>query len=313
VNEAIVKMFNFDNVEQMLAAGSISLWKEPKQREPLMAKLQKQGIVTNFETETITHDNQSLYVLFSTKLHGDNISGMVMNITEQKQAELKVLEYQKRLKNLANQLTITEEKVRKQIAVDLHDNVGQMLASIRMQMSRVTDLEENPELTIRMKNISQALLKSIQATREAIFDLSPPQLNEIGIYAAVEDWMKEQIEEKYNIRTSITGEQEKFNLDENTQFLVFRSIKELMINVVKHAGAKQLWVKFKINKKFLEITVQDDGIGFVYDPDLHKVKENVYGLFSIQERMFDLGGSITIDSGLDKGTQAKLTIPLVAN
>ena len=234
--------------------------------------------------------------------------GLSINITKQKRAELQIQEYQQRLKDLANQLTISEENIRKQIAVDLHDDVGQLLASSRMQLARVIDLEENPELEIRIKNVSQALLKAVQATREAIFNLSPPQLSEIGLYAAVHDWMKEQVEKKHNIHTHITGEG-IYHLDAKNKVLIFRSIKELIMNVVKHARAKRLMVEFITKKDMLEITVQDDGIGFNYNPDQVELKSN-YGLFSVQERMSDLGGSLIIDSVDDKGTKAKLLIPL---
>lgn len=232
------------------------------------------------------------------------------DITDRKLAEIKIDQYQQRLKGLANELTISEEKIRKQIAIDLHDHVGQMLSSIRMQLARITNMEENQEIIVRMNNISQGLLKSIQATRDAIFDLSPPQLNEIGLYAAVHDWIKEQIERKHHIATEINAKQEEFHLEENTRYLVFRSIKELLMNVVKHAEAKK--VKVAMNKKdtMLEICVEDDGIGFYYNPDLLKVTSKSYGLFSIQERISDMGGAMEIESKIDKGTKVKLCIPI---
>ena len=137
------------------------------------------------------------------------------DVTQRKEAERKVYEYQQRLKDLANEITLTEERVRKQIAVDLHDQVGQILSSIRMQLPRVNTMLENPEATIRIKDISQALLKAIKATREAIFNLSLPQFKEFGLFAAVHDWTKEQIEGKHGIKTTISGEDEEFLLEEN--------------------------------------------------------------------------------------------------
>jgi PAS domain S-box-containing protein len=232
------------------------------------------------------------------------------DVTDQKKAEREILAYQYRLQKLAQELTVAEEKVRKQIAVDLHDHVGQLLSSVRMQMSRIIDLEDNAEITVRMKNISQALLKAIQSTRAAIFDLSPPQLNEIGLYAAVHDWTKEQIEQKHKIITTIDGEYEVFEMEENTRYLLFRSIKELVINVIKHARADRLNITFKRINKALEITIEDDGVGFNYNPDLLKLRSNSLGLFSIQERMSDLGGSMEVNSIIDKGTKIKLTVPL---
>lgn len=240
----------------------------------------------------------------------NGLLGLSVNITEQKQAEVQIEKYQKRLKKLAHELTIGEEKIRKQIANDLHDNVGQLLSTSRMQLARILELEKNPEIKIRIKTVSQTLLKSIQSTRESIFDLSPPQLNEIGLYAAVYDWALFQIEQKHNIKTIITCKEEVFDLDENTRFLLFRSIKELIINVIKHARARQLKVHFKPNNQKLEIMVEDDGIGFNYNSNIYKLKTNVFGLFSIQERMADLGGALRIDSVIDKGTKATLTVPL---
>ena len=180
---------------------------------------------------------------------------------------------------------------------------------MRMQMARITDLEEDPDLTVRMKSISQGLLNSIQATRAAIFDLSPPQLNEIGLVAATNDWMKEQIEQKHHIKTVISGENEEFKLDENTLLLLFRSIKELMMNAVKHAKASQLTMIFKRKGNTVEMTIEDNGIGFNYSEDLLRLKSDSYGLFSIQERISDLGGLMVIDSVIDKGTKVKLSVP----
>jgi len=236
--------------------------------------------------------------------------GMSINITEQKKAESRILKYQKRLKDLAIDLTITEEKMRKQIAIDLHDDVGQLLSASRMQMAVINYEAGISEIKNKINSISQDLLLAIQSTRSAIFNLSPPQINEIGLYAGVHDWMKEQIEDKYNIKTKLSGKNERYSLTENTKFLIFRSLRELMINVVKHAKAKHLNINIKSNNRMMEITVQDDGIGFDQNLILKRLKSQTYGLFSIQERMSDLGGSMTIDSKQGIGTKVKLLIPL---
>jgi signal transduction histidine kinase len=281
--------------------------------------LDKMRQAFNGETVILEHEigNNNLKSWYTPHLNqqGEIIGllGLAVNITEQKQAEYKILEYQNRLKDLTNEITITEEKVRKQIAVDLHDNVGQLLSSMRMQITRIIDLEKNPEIQIKINNISQGLLKAIQATRESIFNLSPPQLNEIGLYAAVHDWIKEQIDAKHNIKSSIKGEDVQFQIEENTKLLLFRSIRELVMNVVKHARAKQLDLNFATNKEMLEITVQDYGIGFNYNPDLLRLKSKTYGLFSIQERITDLGGSMEVDSASNKGTKIKLLLPIIDN
>jgi signal transduction histidine kinase len=294
----------------MIAEGSISRWKDPKKRKQFLTKLQKDGVVTNYEAETITHTGRNKHLLFSVTLDADEMSGMVMDITEQKMAEAKILEYQKRLRDLMQEITIAEENVRKQIATDLHDHVGQMLTSMRMQMVRIIELVENPDLKTQMNGISQGLLNASQATRAAIFDLSPPQLNEIGLFAAVHDWVKEQIEYKHDIDTSISGEVENIQMDEDIRYMTFRCIKELANNVVKHARANNLNLIFKVRDSKLEVTVQDDGVGFKVHPDLLKLKRNSLGLFSIQERLLNMGGKMTINTGDNQGTSITLTIPI---
>jgi signal transduction histidine kinase len=185
-----------------------------------------------------------------------------------------------------------------------------MLTSMRMQMVRIIELEENPDLKTQMNGISQGLLNASQATRAAIFDLSPPQLNEIGLFAAVHDWVKEQIEGKHDIVASITGEVENIQMDEDIRYMTFRCIKELANNVVKHARANNLNVIFKVRDSKLEVTVQDDGVGFKVHPDLLKLKRNSLGLFSIQERLLNMGGKMTINTGDNQGTSITLTIPI---
>lgn len=236
---------------------------------------------------------------------------VIEDITDRKNAELKVIEYQDRLKDLTKDLTIAEEKVRRQIAMDLHDNVGQMLASAHMQLSQVSQTDDPDKLSNNVEFISTTLSDAIQATREAIINLSPPQLNELGLSAAVHDYMKEQIEAKHNIITKFSGEEMDGVFDENTRLLLFRSIRELMINVVKHAQATHLDVDFIENNGNLEITVSDDGVGFLYNPDLLRLKSNRYGLFSIQERIADLGGTMVVKSEFDIGTTIILTVPVV--
>jgi PAS domain S-box-containing protein len=283
-----------------------------KKTEDEIGKLIKGKVAINFENRYIAKSGDLIDLSWTAIAvpEDSKLYCIARDVTEKKTAEKSIIEYQDRLKDLARELTIAEEKIRKQIAVDLHDHVGQMLSSARMQMTRIIDMEKDVDLVVRMKSISQTLLRAIQATRAAIFDLSPPQLNEIGLIAAVEDWMKEQIEEKHPVKIRFTNEKEPFNLDEDTRYLLFRSIKELVINVVKHAKATQIHVASYLRDNQFEIIVKDNGIGFQYNPDILKLKSNVYGLFSINERISNLGGNMYVDSKIPGGTTIKLTLPL---
>jgi len=124
-------------------------------------------------------------------------------IAERKQAEEAILRYQQRLKALASQLTLAEEQERRRISADLHDNVGHSLALARMQLSGILESESALERKILVKDLSNILLKALQDTRSLIFKLSSPSMNEIGLAAAISEWLEEQVEKRHNLKTEL--------------------------------------------------------------------------------------------------------------
>lgn len=278
--------------------------------------LLKHGGVQYFEPEVTKKDGSVITIASRAKLFYDNdgtpigVESVFRDITESKNAEKKINETQQRLKNLTNQLTLSEEKMRKQIAVDLHDDVGQLISSSRMQLSVIDLNEDNALIQNKINDISKSLLQATKATREVIFNLSPPQLNEISLFAAIHDWAKEEVERKHKIRTIITKDKEIYNLDENTRFLLFRSVKELLVNIIKHAKASFVKIRLLKRNKSLIIVVKDDGVGFDYNPDNPSLPNSSYGLFSTNERILNLGGSMSIVSRINFGTEVKLEVPI---
>lgn len=268
-----------------------------------------------YETILVRKNKDSLDVEFNVAKtsYGDGSAIVVMarDISERKKTEKKITEYQERLKALASELIVTEERQRKQIAADLHDNVGQLLASSRLQMAAINEKMEKDLILLKLQSISQGMLVAIQSIRNAIFNLSPPQLNEIGLFAATSDWLEDQIELKHGINTRLKGEDRIFPMNENTRFLIFRSIRELLINIVKHAKAENIILTLEGNNESIYIEIEDDGIGFDYHPELYRLKSKSMGLFSIHERISDIGGTIKIDSELGLGTKIKLIIPII--
>jgi PAS domain S-box-containing protein len=243
-----------------------------------------------------------------------NVVSIEENITERKLAEEEIQNYQKRLKALASQLTIAEEKERRAIAADLHDHVGHSLALARMQLSEVLESNSDLERTVLVKDISHIMLQALQDTRSLIFELSSPSMDEIGLRAAVSEWLEEQIEKRYGIKTKFfdnIDNSQKVVLDENIRAILFRNVRELLTNVVKHARANQVTVSMEHADEVLKIVVQDDGVGFDYTPESQTVtSEGGFGLFSIQERMADMGGNLEIGSQPGKGCMAILNMPL---
>jgi PAS domain S-box-containing protein len=249
------------------------------------------------------------------KNHAGEIIGLLglsVNITEQKQAENKLQQYQQRLKSLALQLTLAEEQERRRIAEDLHDHIGQSLALARMQLAAARKgVPQSDKRDAQFDDISQLLLKAIQDTRHLIFELSSPSLNELGLAAAISEWMDENVVNKHGIEAELFDHAQDFPLNTDLRAILFRNVRELLTNAIKHAQAKTISVWLESRAENLEITIQDDGVGFD-SSNCRQIDDDCggFGLFSVRERMLDLGGKLTISSQPGAGCKAVLVLPL---
>jgi PAS domain S-box-containing protein len=236
------------------------------------------------------------------------------DITQLKRAEEQFHQYQQRLKALAAQLTLAEEQERRRIAADLHDHVGHSLTLARMQLDGLQDSATKLERNIIVKDISNIMLQALQETRSLIFALSSPLMNEIGLGAAIAEWLEEQVEKRYGIKTQFNdtiAKEHRKTLDENVRALLFRNVRELLTNVIKHARATTVSVRLQENGSEFQILIEDDGIGFDHDELKEQSKSTSgFGLFSVQERMTDLGGRFDILSAPGKGCRVELVVPM---
>ncbi|MCK4791595.1 MAG: sensor histidine kinase, partial [Desulfobacteraceae bacterium] len=236
--------------------------------------------------------------------------GCHVDITERKLGEKRLLEYQQRLKALATQLTLTEEKEKRHIASDLHDHIGHSLALARMQLDAVLEAASQTERTVLINDISNIILKAIQDTKNLIFELSSPLMNEIGLAAAISEWLEEYLERRYGLETELIDKSRDKSLDNDLRAILFRNVRELFTNIIKHSKAKKVNILLENSAVEYIITITDDGIGF--DPAVvsRDVKlEKRFGLFSIQERMADLNGSLEIISEPGKGSKIIMSVP----
>ena len=137
--------------------------------------------------------------------------------------------------------------------------------------------------------------------------MSSPTLNEIGLGAAIWEWLEERIEKRYGLKTGFVDEIDETlrkTLDDSMRAVLFRNVRELLTNVIKHAKAGNVSVHLKSEDRWVNVIVEDDGVGF--DPQASPPEgeeKGGYGLFSIQERMADMGGSFVIQSEPGKGCQ----------
>ncbi len=231
-----------------------------------------------------------------------------IDITDQKKAKLKVAGYQQKLRSLASELTINEQRQRKHIAQGLHDSIIQSLIFLKIKLDSVFHSLVNADKDSfdEMKGILNDL---IQRTRNFTLELSSPMLYELGPAAAAEEWLKSNIREKHGIDFEFQCGQDLPGLENDLKGFLFQAFRELLVNVVKHSGADKVWVGLDHKDGFIELFVRDNGCGFVSKPCEDKISCG-FGLFSIRERFESIGGSVKIDSEPGRGTSVAIMSPL---
>jgi signal transduction histidine kinase len=223
-----------------------------------------------------------------------------------REAEEKAAAYHARLRDLASQLTLAEERQRRQLAHDLHDSVGNALAFAKLKLDALAGAPEPRALS----EISAILQRTIEDCHSLMFQLSPPVLYESGLVAAIE-WLASRYRQQFALEVSVHAEQGKLLLDEDRRVMLYRAVSELLTNVVKHAGTRSARVTVEKREQDLSIRVEDEGKGFRCEEIAARDGGcGRFGLFSVRERLAHLGIRCEISTAPGHGTRVSLTTPL---
>jgi len=243
------------------------------------------------------------------KTADDNVLVITKDVSERKEAEAKLLAYQEQLRTLTSELFLIEEKERRRIASELHDQIGQNLALCKLKVAALEKDMTRSQVKSELSTVRRLLECSIQDARSLIFDLSPPVLYELGLQAALE-WLAERIEEQYHVPVEFENRAGDEVLETDRQVILFHVVRELLVNAGKHSQAGQVKVILSLEQQSLKIQVNDDGRGFdasqIYDA---KGTKGSYGFFSMRERLSYLGGGLEVRSKSGQGSQIILTVP----
>ncbi|MDF9407164.1 MAG: Oxygen sensor histidine kinase NreB [Pelotomaculum sp. PtaB.Bin013] len=232
------------------------------------------------------------------------------DITERKTAEMKVKAYEIKLRSLAAKLSLAEERERRRIALDIHDHIGQSLAVAKMELGALRELMPNATLKRNVDEIETLIKKTIQYTRSLTFEISPPILYELGFEAAVQ-WLGEQIIEKHGIRFNFRDDGQSKPMDDEIRVILYTAVREILMNIIKHAKARRALVSIQKQGKNLIIVIEDDGSGFdISKRGFNLSKIGGFGLFSVRERLVHMGGNMEIKSKHNMGTIVTMEAPL---
>ncbi|MGA2092123.1 MAG: PAS domain S-box protein [Sedimentisphaerales bacterium] len=317
-NKALLKFWGIKNDNEVIGKTDFDFFDNSRAKE----YFNEEQTVIQTKRPFINREGQcpdkagNLHSFLVTKLplqdsHG-NVTGIVginRDITEHRIAEKKLLEDQKQLKKLAAQLALTEERERHRIARNLHDQVSQSLALAKIKLDALLASQKAPPLSKTLKETNDTIEKAIQNVRSLTFDLSYPILYELGFEAAVAEWLNEQVQKKHGIITEFFDDGLPKPLDDDVRALLFRNVRELLINIIKHARADKVIVSVNKTGDSIKITVEDNGVGLNVE-EINTSRKGGLGLFSIRESIAELCGSFEIESKPGAGCKVTITAPL---
>jgi len=265
------------------------------------------GTLGPFEVEFQQEDSLRVFEATAFHIRPGEVATVFVDITERRAAVTRERQYQRRLSALAAELTLAEDAERRRLAEELHDRVSQTLAAAMMHLRTAQSAggRSDSEALDRTRELLEA---SIAETRTITTELFPPVLHELGLSEAIR-WLCEETERVHGLRCVSESIGDFRDLDEQTETVLFRGARELLVNVAKHADARHVSVMLSTENDMIELTVEDDGDGF--DPEDTAAGGCIgFGLFSIRERLPHLGGELIIDSAPGEGVCARIHMPL---
>ena len=229
------------------------------------------------------------------------------DITERKKAEEEIKSANKQLRQLTAHLQSIREEERKRIGREIHDDLGQQLTAIKMDVAWIDKKtpDESSIIKPKLKNIITLLDGSNQSVRRILSELKPGILDELRLLDAIE-WHGKQFTGNTGIPVVINVPGTVFNLPEAMAACIFRVYQESLTNIARYANAKNVWVTLKLPANKVMITIEDDGTGF----DIATLKnKNTFGILGMKERVYSLNGSFDLESVPGQGTIVSISLP----
>jgi len=280
-------------------------------RKPLKVAELTAGKTVFVERAWLRKDGTRIAVESNSRMVEDGVIQMILrDVTARRQAEERIGAYQEQLRVMASELSLAEERTRRQIAKDMHDQIGQTLAFCQIRLGQLKSGKGSESVRKALDEVRNAITQVIKYTRHMTFELGSPILYELGLEAAVER-LAERTREQYGLKVDFRSDENPKTVDDDMRVTLFLGVRELLTNIVKHAGARSAWITISDDGELKRIVVEDDGRGFEVAETAALGKEGKgFGLFSTQERLTYLGGGFEIISTPGRGTRITMWAPL---
>lgn len=313
VNDKYVATLGFSHRDEVIGrtVEELGVYVNHADRDRLVRGLAERGFVTALEMPIRTR--RSGIRLFQVSAELIDIEGqpcMVSvgrDITESRAAADELLHSRTRLRELAARLEVVREEQRTAIAREIHDELGQALTGLRLELSWLSRSLPASQRAVheRVRKMVEQVDGTIDTVRRISSDLRPGVLDELGLVAAVE-WQADRFQERATIRTTVVVRGEEVPIDECRATAVFRILQEALTNVARHAEARSVHIDLDITPAAIVLEVRDDGRGIA---DWEAAGATGLGLVGMRERALQWEGEVEISGAAGRGTTVRLVVP----
>jgi two-component system CheB/CheR fusion protein len=219
-----------------------------------------------------------------------------------------VRERTEELGRLSRELALAEVRERQAIARDLHDGLGQELNAASIKLDALRSSDEGRGAHRALADIAKLLEGVVREMRSLTAQLNPPVLDQLGLMSAIE-WLAEEMRKTYQLEVVLDDDSQPKPLDSVSSSIVFRAVRELLINVVRHAKVKRVQVIARRSDGQMTLDIKDEGVGFSPRGMLARSSGGL-GLAAMRERIAYIGGTLEIASERNRGTNARIRMPV---
>lgn len=286
---------------------------EAQKTEEIIKKMRQSCRVEHYETAVLRKDGKTIYIsltlspIVDTPGHIIGISAIARDISESKQTEDRLRHSSEQLRALSAHLQSIREEERTNVARDIHDELGQALTGLKMDLLRLARKppEDRKLLSNEIRSMGKPVDDIIKAVRKISRQLRPDVLD-LGLLAAIE-WQVEDFEKRTRIECLFSSTMEEDgDLNQDLSTVLFRILQEALTNIVRHAQATQVQVNVKRDNGYVTLVVADNGKGIRE----HEISDpNSLGLLGIRERAVLFGGQVEIVGSRERGTSLTVMIP----
>ncbi len=267
----------------------------------------------DFEYRMIAADGRTVWLRDLVKvILADNkpckLTGVMIDITKRKLIEEELHLSQETLRRLNTHIESIREDERTRISREIHDELGQKLTVLKIDLVWIQDklVDKDRIIVEKIEDMIGMLDNTIQTVKKISTDLRPGLLDDLGLVAAI-DWQSKEFEKHTGTSCTLNTELEELFLDTKRATALFRIFQETLTNVARHAKATRVQVYLEKTNHQVTLRVMDNGIGI----STEKIEaSNSYGLIGMRERVHQLDGQINIEGSVDKGTRISVAIPL---